>query len=92
MHIAELLNEVESDLTDIPYDSEAAMRMGGDGRMYPPLRDNRHVVSSEVARYRVRRHNVFLGANGAIAIRTVGRSPKVVFTKAGADGAHVRDL
>jgi hypothetical protein len=83
-----VLNEVEDSLTSIPCNPE---NWQTDGRMYPPQPDSLREVEGhpDVRRFRSRRHNTFLGENGAIEIQTVGSEPEVVFAKAGADGKGV---
>ena len=80
------LNSVEDDLTGIAFDPSA---WATDNRMYPPQEDNRRAVPGrpDVARYRSRSHNTYIGENGAIEIRS--ETNDVLFRKAGADGKHV---
>jgi hypothetical protein len=80
------LNEVEDELTDIPYMPENSQ---SDGRMYPPQEDNARDVPGhdDVVRYRSRAHNTFIRANGAIEIRDLTQN--VIFTKSGSDGIGV---
>jgi hypothetical protein len=84
--VSSILNAVEDELTDIPADPERWMT---DGRMYPPQLDSRRDVPDHpsVTRYRSRRHNTFISANGAIEIRDI--TDQVLFRKSGADGNHV---
>jgi hypothetical protein len=84
--IASTLTEVEDELTDIPADPERWMT---DGRMYPPQADSRREVADrpDVTRFRSRRHNTYVAANGAIEIRDL--DDRVLFRKAGANGEHV---
>ncbi|MEX2186635.1 MAG: hypothetical protein WD875_07570 [Pirellulales bacterium] len=87
--IADVLNEVENEFADIPYDPEA---WESDGRMYPPQLDSERVIEGQerVRRFRSRAHNTFVGANGSIEIQEVNAGT-VVFTKDGADGKSVWD-
>jgi hypothetical protein len=45
-----------------------------------------------VKRFRSRRHNTFIGENGAIEIQLVNPANEVVFAKPGADGRKVSQL
>lgn len=80
------LNSVEDDLTAIPFDRSAWQN---DGRMYPPQEDSRRPVPGrpDVARYRSRSHNTYIGANGAIEIAL--DTTETLFKKAGRDGRHI---
>mgnify|MGYP001324992190 CR=1 FL=1 len=86
--IAAILNAVEDELTDIPYDPDRWMN---DGRMYPPQRDSGRSELGGVIRFRSRGHNTFVGPNGAIEIRRADEERTLELRKAGADGQHVRD-
>lgn len=81
-----MLNAVEDELTGVPFDP-AAWRT--QDRMYPPQEDNRRVVPGrpDVARYRSRSHNTYIGENGAIEILT--DSGELLFRKPGADGNYI---
>lgn len=87
--LSDILNEVEDEMTSIPYNL-AEWRT--DGRLYPPQDDSRHSVPGHprVVRYRSKEDNTFIGANGSIEIQRVDKSVRV--DKAGADGRHVWDL
>jgi hypothetical protein len=80
------LNEVEDELTDIPYAPE---NWQTDGRMYPPREDSAREVPGidDLIRYRNRGHNTYIRDDGAIEIRDMNGT--VVFAKAGADGEGV---
>lgn len=80
------LNDVEDELTDIPFQPE---NWQSDGRMYPPEEDNAREVSGrhDVTRYRHKGHSTFIRDNGAIEIQEV--SGTVLFEKPGADGHGV---
>ena len=64
-----IINEVEDEWTATPYDPSS---WRSDGRVYPPQGDNVHSVPEHphVVRYRTAKHNVFIGANGAIEIQS----------------------
>ena len=82
--VADILNEVEDEMTSIPYDPTFPLN---DGRMYPPQPDSKRAVPgrTDVTRYRSKRHSTLIGENGAIRIIDHG-SGDVVFVKPGADG------
>lgn len=84
--VAEILNQVEDELSGVPFDPSSWKT---DGRLYPPQEDNRHLVLGHplVNRYRSVAHNLFIGSNGAIEIQTVRGD--VLLQKAGADGRHI---
>lgn len=81
------LNEVEDELTGIPYNPG---RWATDGRLYPPLPDNRRPVPDrpDLARWRSKGHNTYIRNNGAIEIVRI-QDDLVVFRKAGMDGRGV---
>ncbi len=84
--VCDILNAVEDDLTSIPFDPPRWME---DGRMYPPQADRAFAVTGrpDLTRFRSRHHSTFIGANGAIEVRT--DADVVVFSKSGADGRTV---
>lgn len=86
---AEILNEVEDELTSIPYDPASWLV---DGRLYPPQPDSARSVPGHprLVRYRSRKHNTFVGANGSIEVQGIDR--RVHFQKRGADGRSVWQL
>lgn len=81
------LNEVEDELTGIPYNPES---WATDGRLYPPLPDSRRPVPGcpDLARWRSRGHNTYIRDNGAIAIVRVPDGA-TVFEAPGRDGRGV---
>jgi hypothetical protein len=83
------LNEVEDELTGIPYNPES---WATDGRLYPPLPDSRRPLPGrpDVARWRSRAHNTYIRNNGAIEIVQV-LGGAVVFRALGQDGRGVWD-
>ncbi len=96
LQLADILNAVEDELTDIPPHPEAWQ---SDGRMYPP-HDDFEKLSPHPAwrRFRSLAHTTLIGANGSIRILEVPRPPKdwttgpVVLDKPGADGRWLHDL
>jgi len=84
--LCEILNQVESELSDIPF---RPANWQTDGRMYPPDEDSARSVSgrSDLVRYRHKGHNTFIRTNGAIEIQDL--TGAVLFAKAGADGRGV---
>lgn len=84
-----LLNEVEDELHDKPFNPSAAP---GDNRLYPPLWDYIFPLPAR----RARRldsvgHYTVIGDNGAISIYDK-RSGQMIFAKAGSDGLMAEDL
>jgi hypothetical protein len=86
-----ILNEVETELTNIPNDPTT---LGSDGRNYPPQDDRCHRMPNhpDVFRCETRGHYVFYRDNGAIRIETRSlKRPAVLFDKPGSDGRGVFD-
>ncbi len=83
--LAGLLNDVENEMTDIPYAPE---QWASDGRLYPILEDNWEDLPDGRWVGRSRRHQTFVGANGAIEIKRRSDG-HVEFAKPGADGKGV---
>lgn len=83
------LNEVEDELTGIPYNPD---RWATDGRLYPPQPDSRRPVPGrpDLARWRSKGHNTYIRENGAIEIVRI-QDDLVVFRKSGKDGRGVWD-
>ena len=86
--IGEILNRVEDELTDIPFDPDAWQ---DDGRMYPPRADAERSVTEHprLRRFRSRGHHTIVSPDGAIEILDTRR--EVVFEKRGASGRTVED-
>jgi len=89
--MSDILNAVEDEMTDIPYDPDAWQ---ADGRLYPPRVDSVREIPGHpgVRRLRSRGHNTFISENGAVEIAdaAAGAPPQdPIFTKPGADGRSV---
>jgi len=82
-----ILNEVEDERTSIPFNPDLSQT---DERMYPPQPDSIREVEGQpkVKRFRSRRHNTYIGANGAFEIRSAPEG-EVLFAKPGADAKGV---
>jgi hypothetical protein len=85
--VANILNEVEDEMTSIPYDPTFPLN---DGRMYPPQTDSKKIVPgrTDVTRYRSKGHSTLIGDQGAIRIIDHD-SEEVVLDKPGADGRTI---
>jgi hypothetical protein len=84
--IALIINQVEDQLSGVPFDPE---NWQNDGRLYPPQPDSVRMIVNrpDLRRFRSRGHNTFIRSNGAIEIRTL--EGYVEFEKLGADGQGV---
>jgi hypothetical protein len=87
--LCNILNEVEDELTGIPYDPGS---WHYDDRIYPPQEDSRRQVPGHphVMRFRSLRHSTYLGVNGSVEI--VSLEGTVELRKPGADGRGVWEL
>lgn len=85
-----ILNEVEDEMSSVPYNPE---NWQTDGRLYPPLPDSVRAVPDHplVRRFRSRKHNTFIGENGSIEIQVV-TSKATIFSKPSEDGKRVWEL
>ena len=94
--VESILNAVEDELTDIPFNLDASQ---SDGRMYPPLDDNEKKAGhSGFRRFRTKAQNLLYGTNGAIRIHRLSPTTEdwiagvVIFDKAGLDGRRIQEL
>jgi hypothetical protein len=85
-----VLDQVEDELSGIPYDPAAVRQLVTDGRMYGPHASfasswkDRH----DITRFAHARHDTFIRDNGVILIRL--RNPlTILLSKPGADGREV---
>ena len=87
--LVQTLNEVEDELSGIPYNPES---WATDGRLYPPFPDSRRPVPGhpDVVRWRSKGHNTFIRTNGAIEIVQLVDGT-VVFRAFGRNGKGVWD-
>ena len=92
MLLLEMLNEIENELSEIPYDPDEP---GTDGRMYPPNAMFRYKLweRSGVQCYRQAGHATFVADNGAIEIcKRVGIIlGQIIFEKPGRNDRKVSD-
>lgn len=88
--LTDILNAVEDEYTNIPYDPAAWQH---DGRLYPPFTDSIRTVPNrpDLTRYVHLGHETFFGAKGAILIRD-RRRKTVELSKPGIDGEEIRDV
>jgi len=92
--LASTLNQVEDELTSIPYNPSLWRT---DGRMYPPQLDSEtpFPANPRVRRFRNLKENTFIGRNGSIEIRrAVASNPlegTLVLSKPGTDGRRVME-
>ncbi len=84
--LGRVLNAVEDEYSGVSF---APMMEADDGRMYPPLDDNRRDVDGrpDLIRYRTFKNNVWIGCNGAILIERMDR--RIILDKAGQDGGRI---
>lgn len=85
------MNSIEDTHSGVPYDPGNYI---DDGRLYPPLKDNRFSIQGreDVVRYRSRGHNIFLSSEGGIKIQTSGKHGQgivVYLNKPGKSGKYV---
>lgn len=88
VQLSNIMNDVEDQLTDIPFDPTAWQN---DGRMYPVQDDNVFDVEGHprVTLLRARKNQIYIGDNGSIEIQNA--SGAVQFGKPGVDGRSVWD-
>lgn len=81
------MNEVEDELTAIPYNPE---KWREDGRLYPPQPDSQRPVTGreDVIRLRSKGHSTFIRDNGAIEVVSLDTG-ETVFRAPGVDGKEV---
>jgi len=88
--VNEMLDGVEDEMTDIPFDPDAAQQLTTDGRMYGPHESfaSDWKGRPDLTRYAHARHDTLIGASGAILIR-IRRPPRILLSKPGADGLEI---
>ncbi len=89
--LSAVLNAVEDEFSGVSHNPQS---WEDDGRMYPPLEDNRHQVPGcpSLCRYRSANHNTFVGLNGSILIETCDQERETLLDKPGWDGRKTHDL
>jgi hypothetical protein len=86
--VRDVINAVEDELSGLPYDAAEATMLAVSERMYPPLADSEIPdIMSGVRRFRTFRHELLVGANGAILIRRMAGT--IELSKPGADGKRI---
>lgn len=85
--LADILNSVEDDLSDVPFEPEQPTDAG---RMYPPQEDARREVEGrpDLKRYRTKAHNVYVSNEGALRIEEV-KGKRCVFSKPSKSGKTI---
>ncbi len=85
--LSRILNEVENELSGIPFDPT---KWQSDGRLYPPQEDHKRNVEgrSDLIRYRSARHNTFISVDGGIKIIDL-ESDQCVLNKPGLNGRTI---
>jgi hypothetical protein len=80
------LDNVENELSETPANPQLRET---DGRLYPPQADSAIEVPdrNDLKRYRSRRHNTWIGANGAIRIEDL--DGVLLLSKPGSDGIEI---
>ncbi|HEX8321553.1 hypothetical protein [Longimicrobium sp.] len=89
IQLASIINAVDDELTESPFDFSS---WETDGRIYPAQEDSRRNVPGHprVSRFRSRKHNTYIGANGSMLIARLDGT--VELQKGGADGRGIWEL
>jgi len=88
--LCDLLNQVEDELTGLPFEPE---NWAASGRLYPPQVDRMSRVGmTGIMRFDHLRHVTYIAPNGAILIRRKWKITDEQLNKAGCDGKSVIDL